>query len=235
MALQVWINRDNNITSTNNIFSNKGGRHVWYWDDAWYTKSQIEYLLSLSNPNILTLLNNKLIPPSLYSKHYNTSGCNISHIYQYNLIINKYKKAYELGDIMEIGAGYGNLCRCFFHSKFSNDYYLIDLPNQTQIQKCYLKKCNIDSKKLHFNKFNYDVDCFIAGLSLSEMPIDMRINILNNINANFIFIGFQHKFRGINNLHYFKKYTDNNNNYEWELQNWFGENNSVLIGIKKNN
>ena len=28
---------------------------------------------------------------------------------------------------------------------------------------------------------------------------------------------------------------DNNNNYEWELQNWFGENNSVLIGIKKNN
>ena len=54
-----------NITSTNNIFSNKGGRHVWYWDDAWYTKSQIEYLLSLSDPNILTLLNNKLIPPSL--------------------------------------------------------------------------------------------------------------------------------------------------------------------------
>mgnify|MGYP004103470241 CR=1 FL=1 len=65
-----------------------------------------------------------------------------------------------------------------------------------------------------------------------------RVHILNwcpnskkvLVNANFIFIGFQHNFREIDNLSYFKYLMNNDSNYIWELSDWFGDQNSVLFG-----
>lgn len=232
-AHKVWLSRDNTKKNYENIFENSNGKHVWFWDEAWYTKEQLEHLLNLNNDNINKLLNNPLIPETLYSKCYNTSGCNISHIYMYNIVTTEYKNVEDIGDILEFGGGYGNMCRCFFHSGFKNKYYLRDLPNQINIQKSYLKKCNIEPEQLYFNVENYKIDCFIASWSLSETPISLRDEFLSKLDANFIFIGFQHKFREVDNLHYFKNYISKNNNYDWKLMKWFGDRNSVLIGKKR--
>ena len=44
-AHRVWLSRDKTTTDYVNIFENVNGKHVWFWDDAWYTKQQLDYLL----------------------------------------------------------------------------------------------------------------------------------------------------------------------------------------------
>ena len=229
---KVWKQRNKDTINFSDIFSNKCGKYVWFWDEAWYTQEQYNYLLEKKKEYIY-LLDNKDIPKKIYFNNTNTSGCNISHIYILTKIIDFIKDINKINSITEFGAGYGNLCYLIHIIGYKNKYNLIDLPNQVNIQKTYLfelKKLN--KSKIIFDTYDYNCDLFLAFWSLSEALINLRDDIFNKLNSKYIIIGFQNNFRKIDNYNYFKNKIKTLTKYEWKLEKWFGDKNYLLYGKK---
>lgn len=107
--------------------------------------------------------------------------------------------------ILEIGAGYGGLCKTLDVILDFNEYYFVDLDPAVKVQQKYLQqfKC-LDSKKFKFisttveNKVE-DIDLFISNYSLSECNFEVQMKyydqyiaqskyvhiIYNNYTGNF--------------------------------------------------
>jgi len=97
-------------------------------------------------------------------------------------------------NIVEIGCGYGGLCLAlnYFSKKMNitiNNYYLIDLPDISNLQKLYLNNYSIDSSLHYHNAFNYGSDIdnndlfLISNYCFSEISHENQQNYIKNLFA----------------------------------------------------
>ena len=161
------------------------------------------------------------VPFFLYKK---TSGNRIRCLYHLKKILDfcsrkKIKNNFDL--VVEVGGGYGSFARIYKLMRPKTKFILFDTPEVAMLQCYYLRSLNY---KISINKFSKDISIyynykkldlllkkfknkkilFISTWALSEMPLNLRKNILKNINLYSAYIiAFQHTFEKINNYDFF--------------------------------
>ena len=155
--------------------------------------------------------------------------------------------------IFEFGGGYGSLARLITNLGFQGQYIIFDLPEFSLLQEYYLTSVfpetpvhTTPTKEAGFIVLSdvnqlaeqlklVSVDCFIALWSLSESPLEIREQVLPLIGEpHSWFIGYQEKFKSIDNVTYFKELSDRYQNITWQTK--FVPNmgaNHYLFGVKK--
>ena len=120
---------------------------------------------------------------NLSSVHADYSNLDSRHIMMSVLLFSNLKQ--PLDSIIEIGGGFGNWLFLNQNQSF-NTWTIIDLPHVLQLQKWYLDKQNIDSKKYNqlsaFDDTDWKTgDLVIGSHSLSEFSFDIFYNYFEKI------------------------------------------------------
>ena len=172
--------------------------------------AEYEYLISCSNWDLWKekLKEDKLKPNShvIFSE---SSTNNLHHAYSLEKLMEKTGyKLFEFGDVVEFGGGYGNVCRLFREWEHDKKYYSYDIPELIQLQKYYLNEYGVSDNI--FFKTEHDIidtvegnSLFLGMWSLSEVPIDERAQLLENLkfyDSKNIFLAMGGVFQQENNL-----------------------------------
>ena len=95
---------------------------------------------------------------------------------------------HRMESIIELGAGIGEMADVIFQSHASPEYYIYDFPELLQLQKIHhdlLGPERIDPEKMNYcsevEDLPQDADLVIATFSITEMPYDLRKQILEQI------------------------------------------------------
>lgn len=211
------------------------------WDiiktTMFYEPGKKEYEVVKNNKKLLESIKETQVGnPKPYWLNSSTSGNAVNHAYSISKLLEKCDFS-KFNNIIELGGGYGSMCRLFRNSGFTKKYTIYDLPEFLALQKYYLNSIgkaentdfseNIES--LANNKLN---TLLIATWSLSEMPLELRKK-LSVVKFNFCLIGFQSEFNGINNMEYFKKFQKTHPNINFHIEPAQNiKNNFYLIGVK---
>tara|TARA_R110000868_G_scaffold63957_2_gene192528 strand:- start:2283 stop:3068 length:786 start_codon:yes stop_codon:yes gene_type:complete len=99
--------------------------------------------------------------------------------------------------IVEVGGGYGGLCKTLSVLCNFDEYLNIDLPEAVLLQEKYLKNFSEIYSKIKFVPCNEledisNIDLFISNYSLSELTIETQLNYYNKIikNSKIIYITY---------------------------------------------
>lgn len=103
----------------------------------------------------------------------------------------------EISKIVEVGGGYGGLCKTLSVLCNFEEYINVDLPQVLKIQQKYLKNFSNIYSKIKFVPCNeledtFNVDLFISNYSLSELTIETQLNYYDKIikNSKVIYITY---------------------------------------------
>ena len=119
------------------------------------------------------------------------------HIMQLTFLLDNNKTDYS--KVVEIGGGFGNMCRLSNNIISYESWDIIDLPHMLELQRYYLKNEIKDISKINFidahsNKkyTNTDIDLVIGTHSVSEFSWDIFINYFNNVisKSKYFYIGY---------------------------------------------
>jgi hypothetical protein len=144
-----------------------------------------------------------------------------NNLFGYNTNTNSIHQLYHLaryvdwnnsfGDvILEVGAGYGELCRLIHALGWKGKYIIHDLPSQERLQKWYLK--GIDD--IVWNEGVDDCDLLIAMWSISEFPDEERKKYLD-MKLNGFMMAYGESFFDVNNLDFFSLFTKDKKNEDF--------------------
>jgi hypothetical protein len=114
--------------------------------------------------------------------NYPTSMNRIHHMS--HLIISDFKRQdlCKMDRIIEIGAGSGDMADIIFKLGFTGEYVIYDLEPLTKIHKYYHNELGHRNIKYITNPDELESgDLCIATWSLTEMPLDLRSNIINKL------------------------------------------------------
>ena len=111
--------------------------------------------------------------------------------------------------IVEVGGGYGGLCKTLSVVCDFDEYILIDLPEAVEVQRKYLScfpevfaKCKfISCDDLEEIK---DVDLFISNYALSECDYDTQVNYYDKLVSNSKFAYIIYNLVNFNDYYYNK-------------------------------
>lgn len=175
---------------------------------------EIEYLKNSKHWNFwVKNLEETILKPNTHPTYKFSSTNNLHHAYSLQVLVDKSGK--ELSNfkfVTEFGGGYGNMCRLI--KKINNDisYNIYDIPEFNTIQDYYLKQNGISDVVLLNNNdvINTvsDKSLFLALWSISETPIENRINYINNLKMfdyDTIFIAMGETFHNENNMEWLTK------------------------------
>jgi len=120
----------------------------------------------------------------------------------------------QVNHIVEIGGGYGNLCRLMKSFGFNGRYVIVDMPDMHKIQEHYLNYVlsgKLNETAIEFrmtdglSRFSAPKDSIlIATFSLNEMPMDLRKSIEPFYkNFGYLFFAYNRTFCGVDNYKYF--------------------------------
>jgi hypothetical protein len=91
------------------------------------------------------------------------------HLYKWEKATGR--KVSELSSIVEIGGGYGCLCRLAHRLGFTGNYYIYDLPEVALLQEFYLSQTATPGYKVEWvKKLPAKPDLILSLWALSEMP-----------------------------------------------------------------
>ncbi len=179
---------------------------------------ELQYLQGLPNwPFIQKLIKDPGVGGADLDPVLKTNGNIIHHAYS----IFRFEDAVGhalAGDetILEIGGGYGNFCRLLLKRGFSGRYVIYDLPEFQQLQEWYLgRTLALDERKqVNFVKELPERADTVVGLwSISEMPFALRDRI-KALAPKYFLIGYQQEFFGLDNVEYFKRWSEDEA-YRW--------------------
>jgi hypothetical protein len=140
------------------------------------------------------------------------------------------KKHFDLEDIVEIGGGYGALCAEIYSQGFAGAYTIFDFPEMLLLQQFYL-----NNPKVQFSSTVEELphtSLLIAMWSLSEMPIELRGRLLEQLNPTHYFIAYQASFQGVDNKKYFSALRASKPELTWiDIPISWVKDNRYLIGI----
>lgn len=163
-------------------------------------------------------------------------------------------KTTDVDLVIEIGGGYGSMCRLFYNLGYRKKYLIYDLPPLTLLQTLYLRDLDIQVKchtghwdqvwcTSNIGDIQNAVDSFtenekillIGTWSLSECPINLRSELMNIVSekCTSFLISYQEEFNGIDNTLYFDELKDRMDNIFWiEKEVPYHPNNHYMFGRK---
>jgi len=188
--------------------------HVTPRQGAEYLQSAIEMAEGALLENIEAFKENDIIgTPDKFS--YPETGKISPTTIRY--IKNVFEMATLLGEspisrVVEVGGGYGGLCKTLSVVCDFDEYILIDLPEAVAVQEKYLKnfpelyaKCKFvscdDVKKIK------NIDLFISNYALSECDYDTQLNYYDKLVANSKFAYIIYNLVNFNDF-YYNKFTE---------------------------
>jgi len=128
------------------------------------------------------------------------------------------KKVEDLRTIFEFGGGYGSMARLCWQLGFGGAYLIHDLPEFLLLQQYYLTETGVtnaifcqDYRPLGGMEF----DLFIAACSLSEVPFEVRDEVLSTIKAKGYLFLYQSNYMGKDNHAYFQQFAESKD-MNWE-------------------
>ncbi len=164
----------------------------------------------------------------------------------------------EFDLILEIGGGYGSMCRLAHRLGFRGGYGILDLSPFSALQEYYLRSLGTRVRLGHECDGGAGAVCCMSDIgdahafcerhglargrklaialwSLSETPPEFRRAVVGIVRgADYCLFGYQENFSGIDNLAWFDAFIGENLEFEWK--HWEIEHlpkNRYLIGIKK--
>jgi len=110
----------------------------------------------------------------------------------------------SLSTIVEIGGGYGAMCKLIRRLGFTGRYIIYDLPELSFIQEWYLGKLGVDVELCSAPSLApLDCDLLIALWSLSEMTDEQQISYLDSLSAKYVLVAaLDAPWQGQNNNYY---------------------------------
>jgi putative sugar O-methyltransferase len=103
----------------------------------------------------------------------------------------------DVSKIVEVGGGYGGLCKTLSVVCEFDHYINIDLPETLELQKKYLSNFDQVYSKCEFvscEKINeiHDIDLFISNYSLSELTISCQLEYIDKVikNSKIVYITY---------------------------------------------
>lgn len=189
-----------------------------------YEAPKLEYQAVITNDMLAqAIVESRIGNPKPYFLNTQTSGNLVHHAYSVLMLLNK-RRDINFESIIELGGGYGSMCRLFRNMGFNNKYVILDLPEFSALQEFYLGSIKQDFIKNTFFENDFtelmqptEDNLLLATWSLSEMPIKLRTEILENLNFNSCVIAFQSEFDGIDNVKYFNEFIIKYSHISFEL------------------
>ncbi len=126
-----------------------------------------------------------------------------------HLIVNGYtpEKLQSMETIIELGAGIGEMADVVYKLGFKGKYIIYDFPEISRIQRWYHNELGHDNV-MYTDKAEelVNADLLIATWSLTEMPLDLRHEIMKNVDKteNWLIAYSNHIF-GIDNKKYIEE------------------------------
>lgn len=114
----------------------------------------------------------------------------------------------NLGSVYEFGGGYGAMAVVARQAGFGGEYVIQDLPELSLLQRYYLSNVGVEAELVVDLPESRDFDLFVACFSLSEVDVDTREYILDNVSATTYLFAFQHVWEGLNNTEWFMEFVD---------------------------
>ena len=138
----------------------------------------------IGNPNQFSYGNKKISPTTL---RYIKNCLDLSYLCD----------GEDISKIVEVGGGYGGLCKTLSILCNFDEYLHIDLPETVLIQEKYLKNFSEIYPKIKFIPCNEledisKIDLFISNYSLSELTIETQLNYYDKTikNSKIIYITY---------------------------------------------
>jgi len=189
-----------------------------------YEAPKVEYMEVTKNKLLIDgITESKIGNPKPYYLDVKTSGNLIHHAYSMSKLLNS-DIIGRFDRVVEFGGGYGSMCRLFRNMNYIKKYIIFDLPEFLYLQEFYLSSINSDyilntifTGNIDELRYEGENTLFIATWSLSEMPLELRENLLSNLIFNYCVIAFQSEFDGINNIEYFNEFQNRYTQINFEI------------------
>jgi len=143
----------------------------------------------------------------------------------------KLLKSYK--NIIEIGAGYGDMCSVVHAMGFKGKYTIIDIPEISPIQDFYLKKQGINANFKFESPEVENADLVISTWALSETPLEYRERLMPTlINSKNWLIMYQAKIFGqeVNEKYFTEMFKNRKPKYSVLNETaWDGKNTYMVI------
>ena len=113
----------------------------------------------------------------------------------------------EMEQVVEVGGGYGGLCRLIHRRGFRGRYNIIDLPEFSALQRYFLGASGI--RVTHNEAATRGLrTLLVANWSLSEMSLADRQTALDACpDLSAALIAYQNTFHGMDNLAFFREWS----------------------------
>ena len=148
----------------------------------------------------------------LVASDFNTSMQRIQDIA--HLVITGFaKKLKNYNSIVEIGAGYGDMCSVVHKLGFKGKYTIVDIPETRPIQEYYLGSQGI-TPNFSFEDSNVEsADLVISTWALSETPLEYRERLMPKIkdSKNWLILSQAAVFGDSFNFSYFREFFKDKN------------------------
>jgi len=157
-------------------------------------------------------------------------------------IKNVFEMATLLGDapisrVVEVGGGYGGLCKTLSVVCDFDEYILVDLPEAVAVQEKFISNFPELHKKCKFVSCDdveevKDVDLFISNYALSECDYDTQVNYYDKLVANSKFAYIIYNLVNFNDF-YYNKFTERmSERFEFTTDKDYE--NTVILAKEKN-
>lgn len=139
--------------------------------------------------------------------------------------------------IVEVGGGYGGLCKTLSVVCDFDEYILVDLPEAVAVQEKYLKNFPEIYKKCKFVSCDdveevKDVDLFISNYALSECDYDTQVNYYDKLVVNSKFSYIIYNLVNFNDFYYNKFIERMSERFEITTEKDYE--NTVILAKEKN-
>lgn len=117
----------------------------------------------------------------------------------------------DLGEVCEIGPGYGNLYRLLRLKDYVGSFKSVDFPLMHRIQDDWLSHVFKDTSPVAFKLIDESYrpsaanSLMVATFSMNEMPLEDREHVIDSLHHDFFFFHYNRSFDGIDNLEWFDK------------------------------
>ena len=217
------------------------------WDviqsSMFYEPPSVEYNKVMNSGLSFAIKKSDIGNPKPYFLDKGTSGNDVHQAYNLSMILDRCYLS-DISQVIEIGGGYGTMCKLFKELEFDGKYFIFDIPEFTHLQYYYLKS----SKEnyictTHFtstpNSLELEIKpgtLLIGTWSISEMPIELRRLILRTVQFDYLLIAFQAEFEGVNNIYFFTEFMQQYPDIDFRMfQVGHLPGNYYLTGIPKKN
>jgi hypothetical protein len=133
---------------------------------------------------------------------------NLSHLLLGEIYVEKLS---QMDSIVELGGGVGDMADIIHTLGFKGRYQLYDFPELGAIQKWHHRQLGIADKIEYISDYTKlePADLVIATWSLTEMPIDLRTKIEEQLkHSKRWLVAYSNKIFGMDNASYMKQFAE---------------------------